>query len=291
MYVPVLPASVSDSISNDTPAARPGYVTMPLIMACDRSMIIACRLAPPDLVERAGEGLGDPGELRLGDHEGRRDLQRDTAEQPGDDAAVPDGGDQSLPDRRAGGPEVLGDLDGSEQSGPRPDRADAGMLAERRNRRGEHRLERGDALDQLLPLDEVEVRQRHGSGSRMPGVRVAMPEHRRRSRLPERLGHPGPDDDGPDRQVAGAEALGAGDHVRIKTEPLAGEPGADPSVARDDLIGHEQHVVAPADLAHRPQVALRRRVDAASADHGLAEERGDPVLPEHLDGLLQRRRV
>ena len=125
----------------------------------------------------------------------------------------------------------------------------------------------------------------------MPRVGVAVPEHLSRASLPERLDDLGTGDDRADRQVPGAEALGAGDQVRIEVEPLAGEPGAHPAVARDHLVGDEQHVVAPADLADGVQVSLRRRVDAAGTDHRLAEERRDPVVPEHLDGLLQRRRV
>src|SRR3984885_154554 len=60
--------------------------------------------APGNGVERGGERLGDLVDLRLGDRERRRDLQRHAAQQPGDDAPLADLGPQPGPDAGGGGP-------------------------------------------------------------------------------------------------------------------------------------------------------------------------------------------
>ena len=76
-----------------------------------------------------------------------------------------------------------------------------------------------------------------------------------------------------------------------RAEPLAGEPRAGPAEAGDHLVGDEEDVVPAADLAHARQVARWRRIHPAGPDHRLAEEGGDPVGAQLLDGLVQRLRI
>src|SRR5262249_41046883 len=83
------------------------------------------------------------------------------------------------------------------------------------------------------------------------------------------------------------DSLGKGDRVRIDPGAAAREPVADPAVAADHLVRHEEHAVPAAELARVAQIALRRCEDAAGADDRLAEERGDPLGADLLDTRLE----
>ena len=96
------------------------------------------------------------------------------------------------------------------------------------------------------------------------------------------------DDDGAERLVAGGEDLRQQHQVGHDAEALARRPAAEPPDAGHHLVADQQHAVAVADLAHRPQVAVGRREDAAGADHRLGEEGGDAVGAELADPLFQR---
>ncbi len=123
---------------------------------------------------------------------------------------------------------------------------------------------------------------------------------------PERFGDPGRGDHGAHRQVAAGDALRARHDVGLEPEPVD-EANQSPQRPKpgDHLVGDEQHAGVAADLARRLQVAVRRREHAAGADHGFAEERGDPagagpldrvaqrvgVVPRHLDHVLDQLAV
>ncbi|NEO28510.1 MAG: primosomal protein N', partial [Kamptonema sp. SIO4C4] len=92
---------------------------------------------------------------------------------------------------------------------------------------------------------------------------------------------------GGERQVAGGDALGHGHQVGLDAVAVGTEPVAQPAEAADHLVGHQQHIVAPADLLHPRPVALRRDDHAAGALDGLADEGGDAVGAQLHDTAAQ----
>ena len=66
---------------------------------------------------------------------------------------------------------------------------------------------------------------------------------------------------------------------------------AEAAVRADDLVGHEQHAVAVADLAHAREVARRRRDAAARVLQRLDEHRGDGLGTLGDDRILDRVRA
>ena len=140
-------------------------------------------------------------------------------------------------------------------------------------------------------------RRRAGRGSRAPPrSRSGDPHRSSRARtirpgvVPERLGDARRGDDAAERQVAARDALREHDQVGLELEALDPEPRAEAAEAADDAVGDRQHAVPATDLRHRVEVAVRRRQDAARADHGLEDEGGDVLGAEPLDLRLERRR-
>src|SRR3546814_18855360 len=73
-------------------------------------------------------------------------------------------------------------------------------------------------LDALL-LDDLDVLQCGGAANRMAGIGVAVVEQQIRRRLgAQALQQAVGDEAGAERQVAGSEPLGTGDHVRLDAE-------------------------------------------------------------------------
>ena len=128
----------------------------------------------------------------------------------------------------------------------------------------------------------------------MAGVRGAVAQHRA-ARAPRRTA-PRPRRRRSRRRAAGsptvtplANVIRSGSHVLPALDP---EPRAEPAEAADHAVDHEQHAVLGAQVGDALDVAVGRRVDAAGADHRLAEERGHAVGPDAQDlGLERLQRV
>src|SRR5512133_3960206 len=118
-------------------------------------------------------------ELLLGDHERRRDLQRDTAQRAREHAALERLGRYAVRS-------LAFDLYRAEQA-DRPHLADEVVPLERPQRGLQPRFELTHALDEPLRLDHVEIRKRDGARGCVAGVRVAVPKQLRSALLPERL--------------------------------------------------------------------------------------------------------
>ena len=58
---------------------------------------------------------------------------------------------------------------------------------------------------------------------------------------------------------------------------LAGEPGARPSKARDDLVDDQENAVSVADLTHPRKVVGRRDLNAVRLHDRLGDEGGDEL--------------
>ncbi len=105
--------------------------------------------------------------------------------------------------------------------------------------------------------------------------------------LEEGLGEEVATDHRAERRVAAGEPLGAGDDVGEVVVALAAEHRAEPAERADDLVGHEQHAVAVADLADPLEVALGRDEATARVLHRFEEHRGDGVGALEDDALLE----
>ena len=113
------------------------------------------------------------------------------------------------------------------------------------------------------------------------------PVRERRLVLEERLGEEVATDDRAERRVAAGEPLGTGDDVGEVVVAFAAEHRAEAPERADHLVGHEQHAVAVADLAHPLEVALGGHEAAARVLHRLEEHRGDGVGTLEHDALLE----
>ncbi|MNP00738.1 hypothetical protein D3C76_925330 [compost metagenome] len=102
--------------------------------------------------------------------------------------------------------------------------------------------------------------------------------------LPDALG----EDARAQRQVAGSQALGGGDDVRLHAEHvLGGEERAEAAEGGHHLVGDVEHVVLPAHLPHALVVAARRDDHATGAHDRLGEEGRDLVGAQFEDLLLE----
>ena len=136
------------------------------------------------------------------------------------------------------------------------------------------------ALDQPLPLEDLDVREPGRARGCVPGVRLAVADGHAPGLGPERLGDPSGDDDAAEREIAARHALCEGDEVGLDAEALEPEPAAEPAEAADHRVADEEHAGLAADHGDLLDVALGRRQHAAGPDHGLAEERGDALGPD-----------
>ena len=244
-------------------------------------------------VERGGQHLGDLMQLRGGDDERRRNLERDPAQQPGEDPATSRGRDDARAECRGRRPSAAW-LSSIAPSSPAPVRTwlTSSCRCQRGQRGRESWLEFPDPLYQLLALDDVQVGQRRPR--RRPDApsrctRAGTSQSSRAARTARR-----PAARPPRHRAGGSRRSGPSPTVIMSgSSPYRTLPNHSPGPAEagDDLVGDEQHVVVAADLLDLGQVALGREVDAARADHRLAEERADPVRADLLDDLGERRRV
>jgi hypothetical protein len=108
------------------------------------------------------------------------------------------------------------------------------------------------------------------------GVGLAVAE-RRVGLIPVRGCDVPRDDDAAERLVAAGDALREHDHVRARPEPLDAEPVPQPAEPADHRVADQQDAVPPAHLCDGLDVTGRRRDHPARADHGLDEERSDPL--------------
>ena len=133
------------------------------------------------------------------------------------------------------------------------------------------------ALDEALPLQDVEGGQAGGRGHRMVGEREAVHEparalHRLHDRLAgQHRAH---------RHVAAAHPLAAGDEVGDGAAPLDAEPAAGAAEAGHDLVVDVDDPMAAAGLAHAPGVVVGGHGrPGGGAQDGLGDEGGDRARP------------
>jgi hypothetical protein len=214
-------------------------------------------------------------------------MDRAGRERAGHDAQTPARGHDAPDERGIGGRRIGIHLHRREDAGAGPHLAHERMAREGLQRVGEPPLELLGSLEQVLLLDDVQVRHRGGRHARMAGVGVSVPPHARVLR-PERLPHAGRGEDRPQGEVAAGDPLRAGDEVGLEPPAPAREPRSRAPEPGDDLVDHEQHAGLPADISDRVQVPVWGGEDAARADHRLAEERGDAIGAQFADRLPQR---
>ncbi len=135
------------------------------------------------------------------------------------------------------------------------------------------------ALERPLLLEHVERRERGGAGERVAGVRVAVEEALELVEgAEEALVHALARQRRGEREVAAGDALGERHEVGRDALLLAGEHRARPSEARGHLVADQEHAVAVAELAHRPQVALGVDEDPGGALHERLDDHGGELV-------------
>jgi hypothetical protein len=175
------------------------------------------------------------------------------------------------------------DLDGADQA-QRAGLADQRVVVQRGQRLGQ--IGAGvvaGALDQALALQDLDVLQRHGGAGRVARIGEAVDE------VPALLLQLGDDEvghaHGRNRQVAGRQALGHGDHVGLHAVVLVAEPLAQPPEAADHLVADQQDAVLAAHGLDRRPVAVGRDDHPARPLDRLADE-GRDVLGADLQDLV-----
>ena len=182
---------------------------------------------------------------------------------------------------------VCGELHRAKDPNASPDVVHTIQVGQRGKRRLQLPLQFPGALEDTLPLDDVENGECGHAGAGMARVGVAVtPDHP--GTLEERLGDSRSGDDPSERQVTGGDSLGKGDDVRLEIETRRGEPVTTPSEPGDHLVGDKESTGSPHRLAHRWEIALRRWSHPAGADDRLADHRRHPLRPDVVDRLLHR---
>jgi hypothetical protein len=105
-------------------------------------------------------------------------------------------------------------------------------------------LERGDASDDLLPLDRGDDRAANSARDGIAGHREVVLIAPRPGT--QHVHHAVVDHHRRERRVTGREALGQQHEIRLGRPVLDPEPPARPPDPADDLVAHEQDVVAVA---------------------------------------------
>jgi hypothetical protein len=136
----------------------------------------------------------------------------------------------------------------------------------------------------VLVLDDLDALERNGARDRVTGPCKAVDEGG--VVVLKGLGDAVRDNHGADGRVARTETLGAADDVRHVVVLFATEPGAQAPEGADDFVGHENHAVAIADLAHRLPVAGRWGEATAGVLDRLKEDRRDCFGALAQDGLF-----
>ena len=141
-----------------------------------------------------------------------------------------------------------------------------------------------NVLEQLLLLEDVEVRERDSRRHGMTAESVAVVE--RRGAVLEGLVDAVADDRRADGRISARHPLRAGDHVGLEAVGDRREHVSDAAEARDDLVGDQQNVVLVADLANPLEIPGRRREASAAVLHRLKEDCRDGVGTLEQDHLL-----
>ncbi|MCY1280739.1 hypothetical protein D9M70_295310 [compost metagenome] len=142
--------------------------------------------------------------------------------------------------------------------------------------------------DYAFVAQRLEVGDGHRRRHRVSGVGQAVGEHA--ALLHQYLGHALAEDQAAHGDVAGGQALGDGQGVRLEAEVLVGHPLAGAAEAADHFVGAQQHVVLAADALDFRPVAFRREDHAAGALEGFGDECGDVLGTQFEDLLLQLAR-
>ena len=87
------------------------------------------------------------------------------------------------------------------------------------------------------------------------------------------------DDDTPERNVAGVDALGEGDQVGCHVPAVAGEPFTAAAEPGHHLIGHEHDAEFVADRPDPGQVVFRRNQNTVGTHDGFEDDRRHGVRP------------
>ncbi len=142
--------------------------------------------------------------------------------------------------------------------------------------------------DEAELVDELEVRDPGRRAERMRGIGPAMPDGAEGVGTlledpPQLLRH----DDARQGRVGGCQPLRDGDQIGRHAVVVRPEHRAEAPEARDDLVGDQQDVVPGEDGLDLLPVTLRRRHDAARAEHRLADEGRDGLRRFGQDQLVE----
>src|SRR6476659_181717 len=178
---------------------------------------------------------------------------------------------------------AIGDqLDGLEQAAP-PDIADVPVIAEALGQPSlEVSAEIPDSFEQFLLADNPLHLERRCAGEGVRHIGMSVLESSRA--LPDRVDDISTCEHRADRLVAAAESLGDGLDIRGNTLLFPRVKGARAAHAAHYLVENEQSTVPVADVAHGPEVTLRRRhASGGGSDHRLGDECGHRVGAEALE--------
>ena len=172
-----------------------------------------------------------------------------------EDAVPAGGGHDGLDRARVGGTDIGGQLDGpvspTVRTSPTSGDVASAPSAARARARGPH------PGDEVLALEDVEVRHRGGTRRGVAGVGVAVAEDRARDRVvPERGTDPGTRDHATQGHVPRGHALRERDEVGLDPVALAPHQAPVPAEPGDDLVGDEQDVELAAQLLEPREVAV-----------------------------------
>src|SRR4051794_10402411 len=153
--------------------------------------------------------------------------------------------------------------------------------------RVEPSLELTRAVDEIVLFEQVHVRKRSRAARGMAAVGRAVREAVAFTG-PERLRDVRRGDDTAKREIAAGHALGEDDQIRPEVEALDRQPFTEPPEAVDHDVGDRQDPVATAELLDAAEVAGRRWVHPARADHRFVDECSHVLWAKALDLRLER---
>lgn len=138
---------------------------------------------------------------------------------------------------------------------------------------------------EVLLLDRVEHGQRYRAADGVAAICIGV--HPRLAGAIHDLRDLVADADAAEGEVARRDRLGELQEIRLNAPVLKSEHLAGAAEPRDDLIGHQQHVVLVADLANARKVVVLRHDGAAGALNRLRDEHGHRIGAFLEDGLLE----
>ncbi len=183
------------------------------------------------------------------------------------------------------------DLDASEEADPRSHLEHELVRLEWTEDPFQDGLELAYAGDELLPLEDVEVRHGGSADARVTRVGQAVSEDQLAAVLPERAPDALGDHDPTEREVARGDPLRHHHHVGVEPVASGREPFTGATEAADDLVRDEQDVVLAAQRLNRLEVARGGVDDSAGADDRLGHERRDRVRAVLFDERREGRCV